>query len=280
MSQGESQLSHILHAAERWANQTDEHSVEEHTGQITYLRELVESAMSEQGNSLPMHLLRSGIMRPLATLQRQLAYMVAQSMYQDPEQAALRAQAAPRTQPSPPGRGRLCWPGPSPVARSPRGPELSGSAHLADECTLVMILLFQVNPPASESALTVDHMRSLFECVLREYYHHDVRTISAMMLERIADARQRGGGLALPPESLFSLASRIEEQLASAKQCTPGRRSNRGPAGPGQAFSPSHARAPPRTDGLQTGMVSLLAKAAALHAPCSQALQALPMDSP
>ena len=70
-----------------------------------------------------------------------------------------------------------------------------------------MILLFQVNPPASESALTVDHMRSLFECVLREYYHHDVRTISAMMLERIADARQRGGGLALPPESLFSLAS-------------------------------------------------------------------------
>ena len=79
-----------------------------------------------------------------------------------------------------------------------------------------MILLFQVNPPASESALTVDHMRSLFECVLREYYHHDVRTISAMMLERIADARQRGGGLALPPESLFSLASRIEEQLASA----------------------------------------------------------------
>ena len=87
-----------------------------------------------------------------------------------------------------------------------------------------MILLFQVNPPASESALTVDHMRSLFECVLREYYHHDVRTISAMMLERIADARQRGGGLALPPESLFSLASRIEEQLASAKQCTPRRR--------------------------------------------------------
>ena len=49
---------------------------------------------------------------------------------------------------------------------------------------------------------------------------------------------------------------------------------------PGQAFSPSHARAPPRTDGLQTGMVSLLAKAAALHAPCGQALQALPMDSP
>ena len=107
-----------------------------------------------------------------------------------------------------------------------------------------MILLFQVNPPASESALTVDHMRSLFECVLREYYHHDVRTISAMMLERIADARQRGGGLALPPESLFSLASRIEEQLASAKQCTCRRRSNRGPAGPGQASRPSLTRAP------------------------------------
>ena len=91
MSQGESQLSHILQAAERWANETDEHSVEEHAGQITYLRELVESAMGEQGNSLPMHLLRSGIMRPLATLQRQLAYMIAQSMYQDPEQAALCA---------------------------------------------------------------------------------------------------------------------------------------------------------------------------------------------
>ena len=144
-----------------------------------------------------------------------------------------------------------------------------------------MILLFQVNPPASESALTVDHMRSLFECVLREYYHHDVRTISAMMLERIADARQRGGGLALPPESLFSLASRIEEQLASAKQCTCRRRSNRGPAGPGQASALFlRARAPPRTDGLQTGMVSLLAKAASLHAPCGQALQALLMDAP
>ena len=102
MSQGESQLSHIIQAAERWANDTDEHSVEEHAGQITYLRELVEVAMGEQGNSLPMHLLRSGIMRPLATLQRQLAYMVAQSMYQDPEQAALCAQAAPRTPAQPP----------------------------------------------------------------------------------------------------------------------------------------------------------------------------------
>ena len=120
MSQGESQLSHILHAAQRWANQTDEHSVEEHTGQITYLRELVESAMSEQGNSLPMHLLRSGIMRPLATLQRQLAYMVAQSMYQDPEQAALCAQAAPSNpaQPSWPWPALLTGPRPfQPAAR-------------------------------------------------------------------------------------------------------------------------------------------------------------------
>ena len=108
MSQGESQLSHIIQAAERWANDTDEHSVEEHAGQITCLRELVETAMGEQGNSLPMHLLRSGIMRPLATLQRQLAYMVAQSMYQDPEQAALCAQAAPRIQPSRPCPGRVC----------------------------------------------------------------------------------------------------------------------------------------------------------------------------
>eukprot|EP00964_Phaeocystis_antarctica_P163867 scaffold140858_cov99-Phaeocystis_antarctica.AAC.1 len=64
--------------------------------------------MGEQGNSLPMHLLRSGIMRPLATLQRQLAYMVAQSMYQDPEQAALCAQAAPRTQPIRPCPDRVC----------------------------------------------------------------------------------------------------------------------------------------------------------------------------
>ena len=99
MSQGEFQLSHIIDAAERCATQTDEHSVDEHTGQITYLRELVESAMEEQGNSMPMHLLKSGIIRPLATLQRQLAYMVAQSTYQDPEQAALCAQAAPRIQP-------------------------------------------------------------------------------------------------------------------------------------------------------------------------------------
>ena len=91
MSQGESQLSHIIQAAERWANDTDEHSVEEHTRQITLLRKLGQIAMGEQGNSLPMLLLRSGIMRPLATLQRQLAYMVAQSMYQDPEQAALCA---------------------------------------------------------------------------------------------------------------------------------------------------------------------------------------------
>ena len=52
--------------------------------------------------------------------------------------------------------------------------------------------------------------------MLRGYCHHDVRTISAVLLEHIADARLRGRGLALPPESLFSLASRIEEQLASA----------------------------------------------------------------
>ena len=101
------QLSHILHAAVRLANQVGERSVEEHTGQITYLRELVESAMSEQGNSLPMHLL-SGIMRPLATLQRQLAYMVEVRVYQDSDQAALCAPAAHRTQPNPPGPNRLC----------------------------------------------------------------------------------------------------------------------------------------------------------------------------
>ena len=104
----EPQLSQIMRAAERWANQTDGRSVEEHTGQITYLRELVESAMSEQGNSLPMDLLSAGIMRPLATLQRQLAYMVEMRVYQDPDQAALCAPAAPRTQPSPPGPDRLC----------------------------------------------------------------------------------------------------------------------------------------------------------------------------
>ena len=51
-------------------------------------------------------------------------------------------------------------------------------------------------------------------------------------------------------------------------------------AGTTIAFRPSHARAPPRTDGLQIHMVSLLAKAAPLYAPCGQALQALPMDSP
>jgi hypothetical protein len=117
-------------------------------------------------------------------------------------------------------------------------------------------------------------LRSLFECVLRGYCHHDVRTISAVLLEHIADARLRGRGLALPPESLFYHASQIEEQLASAKDCTPRRRSNR------QAFRSSHARAPPLADGLQTRMVSLLFSAAQLHAPCGQALQALPMDSP
>ena len=116
--------------------------------------------------------------------------------------------------------------------------------------------------------------------MLRGYCHHDVRTISAVLLEHIADARLRGRGLALPPESLFSLASRIEEQLASAKDCTPRRRSNRGPEQASPPPPPSHARAPPRTDGLQAHMVSLLAKAAQLHAPCGQALQALPMDSP
>jgi len=77
-----------------------------------------------------------------------------------------------------------------------------------------MILLLQINPSASESALAVDHMRSCFECVLRDYYHHDVRTISAMMLERIADARQRGGGLSLPPESLAS-------HMAARSKCPP-----------------------------------------------------------
>ena len=90
-----------------------------------------------------------------------------------------------------------------------------------------MTRLFQVDPIACESALTLDDKRSLFECVLWECYHHDVRTISAMLLERIAE---RGGGL--PPESLCSLASWIEELLASATQCTPRRGSNRGPEGP------------------------------------------------
>ena len=135
-----------------------------------------------------------------------------------------------------------------------------------------MILLFQINPCASESVLALEHMRSFFECVLCDYYHHDVRTISAMMLERIADARQRGGGLSLPPESLFSLASRIEDQLASAKQCTPGGARTPGwQAEPQTSLPLTRVCASPWTDGLQTGMVSLLVKAAAFHAPCSQA---------
>ena len=117
-----------------------------------------------------------------------------------------------------------------------------------------MILLFQINPSASESALAVDHMRSFFECVLRDYYHHDVRTISAMMLERIADARQRGGGLSLPPESLFSLASRI----AARSKCPPWQCPSRllrlhsarlaGPGGakhPGREARPLRAQPPP-----------------------------------
>ena len=88
-SQGESQLSYIMNAAERWANRTDEHSVNEHANQITYLRELVENAMQEQGNTMPIHLLRAGIMRPLAKLQCRLACLVSRRMYEDPEQAAL-----------------------------------------------------------------------------------------------------------------------------------------------------------------------------------------------
>ena len=47
-----------------------------------------------------------------------------------------------------------------------------------------MILLFQINPSASGSALEVDHMRSFFECVLRDYYHHDVRTIRCAVASR------------------------------------------------------------------------------------------------
>ena len=135
-----------------------------------------------------------------------------------------------------------------------------------------MILLFQINPCASESVLALEHMLSFFECVLCDYYHHDVRTISAMILERIADARQRGSGLSLPPESLFSLASRIEDQLASAKQCTPGGARTPGwQAEPQTGLPLTRVCASPWTDGLQTGMVSLLVKAAAFHAPCSQA---------
>ena len=104
-----------------------------------------------------------------------------------------------------------------------------------------MILLFQINPSASESALAVDHMRSFFECVLRDYYHHDVRTISAMMLERIADARQRGGGLSLPPESLFSLASRI----AARSKCPPWQCPRSAPAPPqGAPGEPGRLEAP------------------------------------
>ena len=49
MSQGGSQLSHIIDAAERWANETDEHSAEEHAGQVT-CDECVESMVGEQGN--------------------------------------------------------------------------------------------------------------------------------------------------------------------------------------------------------------------------------------
>ena len=283
MSQGESQLSHILHAAERWANQTDEHSVEEHTGQITYLRELVESAMSEQGNSLPMHLLRSGIMRPLATLQRQLAYMVAQSMYQDPEQAALCAQAAPRTQPSPPGPGRLCWPGPAPVARSPPGPELSGPAcrssrrrvHARHDPAL----------PSQPARLGVStHSRSHAEPlrvrapgVLPPRRAHDQRD-DARAHRRRAPARRwprAPARVALLPRVSDRGAARLGQAVYAGTALEPR-------AGGARTGLPplSHARALPRTDGLQTGMVSLLAKAAALHAPCGQALQALPMDSP
>ena len=50
MSQGGSQLSLIIDAAERWANETDEHSVEEHAGQVS-CDERVESAVVEQGNN-------------------------------------------------------------------------------------------------------------------------------------------------------------------------------------------------------------------------------------
>ena len=99
-----------------------------------------------------------------------------------------------------------------------------------------MILLFQFDPSASKSALTVDHMRSFFECVLQDYYHHDVRTISAMMLERIADARQRGGGLSLPPESL---ASRM------AAKCPPWQCLRSAPAPPqGAPRGPGRLEAP------------------------------------
>ena len=101
-----------------------------------------------------------------------------------------------------------------------------------------MILLFQFDPSASKSALTVDHMRSFFECVLRDYYHHDVRTISAMMLERIADARQRGGGLSLPPESLAS-------HMAARSKCPPWQCPRSAPAPPqGAPVGPGRLEAP------------------------------------
>ena len=138
-------------------------------------------------------------------------------------------------------------------------------------------MILSSSQPAAQSQHSQSITWSLFECVLREHHHHDVRTISAMMLGRIADA---SAAVASRSRQVALLSRLGWEQLASAKQCMPGQRSNRGPAGPEQAFRSSHARALPRTDGLQTGMVSLLAKAAALHAPCGQALQALPMDSP
>ena len=56
MSQGESQLSHILHAAERWANQTDEHSVEEHTGQTNRgSEEPLRDAVLHTHDDVPKH---------------------------------------------------------------------------------------------------------------------------------------------------------------------------------------------------------------------------------
>ena len=112
-----------------------------------------------------------------------------------------------------------------------------------------MILMFQTNPLAPEATLEEAHMKSLFACVLSEWAHHDVRTISAMLLERIASEHARSdevfaGGL--PRDSLVALATRMEEQLASAKQY-----------------------------GLQSGMVSLLVKAAAFHQPSNDALREL-----
>ena len=109
MSQGESQLSHIIHAAERWASQTNEHSVEEHAGQITYLRELVQNAMGEQGNSLPMHLLRSRAScarSPRSSASSRTWSRRACTKIQSRPPSVRRLPA--RTQPSPPGPGRLC----------------------------------------------------------------------------------------------------------------------------------------------------------------------------